>query len=138
MLMYNILIIDDDEDDQLLLKLAFEENGATTFNLEFASDGMYALERLTNQPSLPDLILLDLNMPRINGFEVLDQLKRSQEYCRIPVIVLSTSAHKTDIDRAYQLGANSFIIKADNQLKLESMIESIRQYWFAISELPSK
>lgn len=132
---FNVLVIDDDEDDQYLIRQAFE-NDSKAFNLQFASDGTDVLENIEAPTFLPDLVLLDLNMPVINGFEVLRHFRDSPNYKHVPVVVLTTSSYPSDIERAYQLGANSYVIKPDSHEKLVLLAERIRQYWFNLSELP--
>lgn len=134
---FNVLIVDDDEDDQYLIKSAFEDD-SNVFNLQFARDGTDVLENIQAPQFLPDLVLLDLNMPKINGFDVLSHLKRSPLYRHVPVIILTTSAHPADIEKAYQMGANSYVVKPSSHHELVLMAEKIRQYWFDLSQLPSR
>ena len=134
---YNVLIVDDDEDDQFLIKIAFEKDSAQ-YNLRFASDGRDVLENIISPQVLPDLVLLDLNMPVMNGFDVLMHLKSSPIYRHVPVVVLTTSANENDINRAYELGANTFITKPSNHQALVELAEQIRLYWFSLAETPSR
>lgn len=85
---YNILMVDDDEDDQLLIKDAFEDD-SKLFNIQFANNGTDVLEKIPAPEFLPDLILLDLNMPKMSGFEVLRHLKGSSDYKHVPIIVFT-------------------------------------------------
>lgn len=87
---YNVLVVDDDEDDQFLIRQAFEDD-SKLFSLQFATDGTDVLEKIKAPKMLPDLILLDLNMPKMSGFDVLTHLEGSEEYRHIPVIIFSTS-----------------------------------------------
>lgn len=134
---FNVLIVDDDEDDQLLIRAAFQTD-SSQYNLHFACDGTDVLENIESPRFLPDLILLDLNMPRINGFEVLKHLKNSPLYRHVPVIMLTTSDHQTDIDLAYELGANSFITKPINHQALIDFAEQIRLYRFSLAKSPTR
>lgn len=134
---FNVLIVDDDEDDQYLIRAAFEKD-SNRYNLHFATDGTDVLEDIESPRFLPDLILLDLNMPIINGFEVLHHLKKSDLYRHVPVVILTTSENQIDIDRAYELGANSFITKPVNHQSLVDLAEQIRLYWFGLTKMPSR
>ncbi len=97
---YNVLVVDDDFDDQLLIKMAFEQV-STHYRLQFASNGVEGLNCIENSRSLPDLILLDLNMPILDGFEMLHHLKQSTLYRYIPIIILTTSDAQEDIKKAF-------------------------------------
>jgi CheY-like chemotaxis protein len=133
---FDILVIEDDIDDQYLINDAFKQS-AGTFNLKFASHGAEALEMISNHHYFPNLILLDINMPVMNGFEVLEQLRSSIHFWRIPVLVLTTSSTPADIDRAYELGATSLIIKPSKHGDLLKLVEQIKSYWFQLVTLPS-
>lgn len=134
---FNLLIVDDDEDDKFLIRQAFEDD-SKVYHLQFATDGADALEKVKSRQSMPDLILLDLNMPRMGGLEVLAHLRNSPLHKRIPIIIFSTSSSPADIEKAYQLGANSYIVKPSSHAKLMLMVEKIGQYWFGVSELPPR
>jgi CheY-like chemotaxis protein len=138
-----ILVADDDEDDCLLVKEAFLESRLLN-DLRFVADGEELLDYLyrRNQyanPAVspcPGLILLDLNMPRKDGREVLRQLKADPVLRSIPVVVLTTSEDEMDILRSYDLGANSFITKPVTFEALVQVIRSLGHYWLNIVELP--
>lgn len=134
---FNVLIVDDDEDDQFLIKQAFEHD-SERYRLHFASDGTDVLEDIESPRFLPDLVLLDLNMPIIDGFEVLTHFKKSPLYRHIPVVILTTSDLQRDIDRAYELGANTFISKPTNHQDLLDLAEHIRGYWFKLAKMPRR
>lgn len=132
---YNILLVEDDLDDQLLIDEAFQGTDVP-LKLEFAGDGAQALKMLERPDYLPDLILLDLNMPVMNGFEVLTYLKNTQTSPRIPVVVLTTSSDEKHVNRSYDLGASSFIVKPKNFLDLEDIANNLKTYWFKTVSLP--
>ncbi|GAB4025906.1 response regulator [Spirosoma gilvum] len=134
---YNLLIVDDDLDDQLLLKLAFKDD-SINYKLLFVSSVDEFIERVPLLPAVPDLILLDINMPVINGFEALTFLKNSPLYRQIPVIMLTTSEIDSDVDRAYDLGASGFITKPDSHVELLKIVEHIRLFWFGVARIPSR
>jgi len=137
-----ILMAEDDADDRLLAKDALSECGIAE-DVQFVENGEELLDYLqrrgkfTESPR-PSLILLDLNMPRKDGREVLQEIKSNPRLRRIPVVVLTTSNADTDIERAYDLGANSFICKPVTFDSLVSIMRTIAQYWLVTTKLPDK
>ena len=113
------------------------------YNLRVAKDGDEALKILNrqgkfNESPLPDLILLDLSLPKIDGREVLEKIKTNTELKDIPVIILSGSAAETDMTTSYDLHANSYVVKPDNFEDLKEIVASIENYWFEKEELNPK
>jgi CheY-like chemotaxis protein len=138
-----VLVADDDPDDRMLTLEAWEENRLAN-RLHFVENGedlMDYLHRrgeytyLANAP-LPGLILLDLNMPRKDGREVLHEIKADSNLRRIPVVVLTTSRAEEDVLRSYDLGVNSFITKPVTFDALVDVIRTLAKYWFEIVKLP--
>lgn len=138
-----IVIADDDVDDCLLLREALEENGLVS-GIHFVGDGEELLEYLrregrhaeSNTVPCPLLILLDLNMPRMDGREALADIKSDPRLRHIPVIVLTTSATDEDISHTYALGANSFIVKPATFAALVQVMNRVIQYWLTTVQLP--
>jgi CheY-like chemotaxis protein len=139
-----ILICDDDEDDRLLTQQALEDAHISNA-LCFVEDGEQCLDYLyqrgryageTGLAPRPGLILLDLNMPKLGGREVLTVIKADPELRDIPVVVLSTSRYEEDIARSYQLGVNSFITKPVTFSGLVEAMNVLGRYWLEIVELP--
>jgi CheY-like chemotaxis protein len=138
-----ILIADDDPDDRLLVKEAFEESEWKN-PLHFVADGVELLDYLFRRgvyrdfagDPLPDLILLDLNMPRKNGIEALEEIKNEPKLKTIPIIIFTTSKAEEDILRSYNLGVNSFITKPVSFDLLTELTQTLTKYWFEIVELP--
>lgn len=129
-----ILLIEDNLGDVLLTKEAFRE-AHFKYNLHIAKDGAEALQMLEqqgrfNKTPKPDLILLDLNLPKIDGREVLEKIKSNVTLKDIPVIVLSGSDAESDITKSYDLHANSYIVKPDSFDDLVEIVASIENYWF--------
>lgn len=129
-----ILLIEDNLGDVLLTKEAFRV-AHFKYNLHIAKDGAEALQMLEKQGRFnkipkPDLILLDLNLPKIDGREVLEKIKSNITLKDIPVIVLSGSDAESDITKSYDLHANSYIVKPDNFDDLVEIIASIENFWF--------
>jgi CheY-like chemotaxis protein len=138
-----ILIAEDDPDDQLLTREALQESRVSN-TVCFVNDGQELLDYLRHAgwyaaqpPPRPDLILLDLNMPRKDGREALAEIKADPALRSIPVIILTTSKADEEIQRAYDLGANSFIVKPVTFDGLVSAVRVLAQYWFSIVRLPS-
>lgn len=135
-----ILIAEDDADDRYLLKMAFAEKGLTD-NIHFAENGKDVIEYLAKNKlhlqQLPKLILLDLNMPQKDGRQVLREIKENSEYKKIPVVVFSTSKNEVVIEKCYELGANSYIIKPISFDGLLQVVEQIRAYWIQTASLPA-
>jgi CheY-like chemotaxis protein len=137
-----ILSAEDDPDDCLLVQEAFQESGQTS-RLIFVQDGISLMQYLRRQgnyaePSKaprPDLILLDLNMPRKDGRESLAEIKADPELRSIPVVVLTTSNAEEDILQTYDLGGAGFITKPSSFQGLLGVVKSLSQYWFEIVEL---
>lgn len=140
-----IHMCDDDPDDQLLVNDALEE--ARLGNpIDFSNNGKELLEYLNREGKfshlvdepLPGLILLDLNMPIMDGREVLSKIKQHDKFRSIPIIVLTTSKAEADIARTYDMGVNSFIMKPVSFDNLVDMIRSVSDYWFHLVSLPQK
>lgn len=138
-----ILIAEDDKDDRILLKEAFAENGLNT-PLFFVRDGEEVMDFLYRRGvyvinnEIPDLILLDLNLPKKDGREVLKELKADPVLKRIPVIVFSTSNSTHDISNCYELGASCYMTKPQTFKDLVSAIEKIAIFWFNLVEFSPK
>ena len=138
-----ILVADDDADDRMLIQDAFEESRLNN-PLHFVEDGEQLLQylkregqfaELDGQP-LPGLILLDLNMPRMDGRTALAKIKQDDSLCRVPIIILTTSDTEEDILRTYNYKANSFITKPVTFEGLSKVVQTITNYWIEIVAQP--
>lgn len=130
-----ILIVEDDEDDRHLIQEAFRESGHS-YDLCFAVDGADALEQIAGLQALPTLVLLDINMPRMNGFEFLQHVRDSEKLCCLPVVMFSTSGEAQTVKQAYERGANSYIQKPKNYFQLEEVVAGLRRYWIDLARVP--
>ena len=138
-----ILMAEDDPDDRLLTKEALEDNRLIN-HLHFVEDGEELMDYLCQRGQYadpdtsprPGLILLDLNMPRKDGREALEEIKADPNLRRIPIVVLTTSKAEEDILRSYDLGVNSFITKPVTFGALVEVMQTLKKYWFEIVELP--
>lgn len=131
-----IIITDDDDDDRLLFKSAFTHRWAEC-DVTFAGDGVELLEHLETARSLPSLIFLDLNMPRMDGFATLHELRSKPAFRSIPIIIFTTSSLPEHINRSYELGANSYLTKPPGYQQLIQVIDQIRAFWLDTARIPS-
>ena len=138
-----ILLADDDPDDRLLTRQALDENRLAN-DLRCVEDGEELIQYLFQRGKYtkpadaprPGLILLDLNMPKMDGREALKEIKTHPELKRIPVVILTTSKTEEDICRSYNLGVNSYITKPVTFDSLVEVMKAIGKYWLEIVELP--
>ena len=140
--MIEILLVDDSEADVMLTQLAFEEARVAN-RLHVARDGVEAMEFLHRKgphadAPTPDVILLDLNMPRMNGLEVLEALKAHDRLRNIPVVVLTTSQAEADVWRSYNLHANAYIPKPVSLPSFLEVVRSFENFWLAVVKLSPK
>lgn len=137
-----ILLVEDSPSDVRLTREALSE-GKILNTLSVVTDGIEALEFLRKLRQFvdsprPDLILLDLNLPRMDGREVLREIKEDSDLKRIPVVVLTTSAAESDVDRAYELHANAYIKKPVDLIQFFETIRTLEDFWLAVVTLPVK
>ena len=137
-----ILMADDDEDDRMMTEKAMKKNRLTN-EIKFTVDGEDLMDYLLHRKSysdenapVPDLILLDLNMPKKDGIEALREIKSNKKLKSIPVIILTTSSAEEDIIKSYDLGVNSFITKPVTFEGLVKVVKEIDNYWFELVKLP--
>jgi CheY-like chemotaxis protein len=132
-----ILLVEDDSNDVLLVRRAFRRAGLSA-RIEVASDGEAAVAYLAAMPtdSAPGLVLLDLKLPRQPGLDVLHWLRQQPGLRRLPVVVLTASRESTDVNRAYDLGANSFLVKPVGFTELLEMVRTLGLYWLGMNEAP--
>ncbi|MEM8785774.1 MAG: response regulator [Pseudomonadota bacterium] len=135
-----ILLVEDNEGDILLTQEAFEDAKIRN-SIHIARDGEQALSMLHKQgphASLPDfdLILLDLNLPKIDGKQVLQDIKNDDRLRRVPVVVMTTSSAQRDIVESYNLHANSYVMKPINFESFKEIVSAIEDFWFSVVVLP--
>lgn len=139
----NVLVADDDMDDQMLMKKAFQK-GTKNVNFVFVENGLELMNYLEREGKYhddkkfpePDLILLDLNMPKKDGREVLTELKKSNVFCKIPVVVFTTSESQEDLIFSYTRGGNSYIVKPSSFDDLIKVGTELENYWHKTVSLP--
>ena len=138
-----IAIVDDDPADVHALRHAFKIIG---FDVSFVviSSGVEFVDSLEDMfcdeasPNRPDLVFLDINMPIMNGLETLRTLRLQKSGRKLPIIMYSTSSDHSDIERAYELGANSFVVKPHSLAGLKALAEKARMFWFDAASLPTR
>ena len=138
---YPILLVEDNPDDVLITKMAWKK-GQIKNELFVVNNGEEALKFLHKEEKYldvktPCLILLDLKMPRMDGFQVLKNVKDSNELKSIPVIVLTSSDRINDVEQAYKLGCNSYIVKPVDFNKFMDSLMQIKLYWLTLSKIPT-
>ncbi len=136
-----VLLVEDDPGDVLMTREAFEEYKMRN-TLHVVSDGVEALAYLRREGEfadavMPDLILLDLNLPRRDGRQVLAEIKNDPELCRIPVVVLTTSQAEEDVLRSYQLHANAYVAKPVDFERFISVVKQIDDFFVSVVGHPT-
>src|SRR5689334_20571018 len=138
-----VLIAEDDPTDVFLLQRAFAA-AEVPATLHIVRDGQEAIDYLEGEANyadrqahpLPDLLLLDLKMPKLNGFDVLSWLRRQPGLKRLLVTVLTSSDQPQDINRAYDLGANSYLLKPHSSENLSELVKHVQKYWLELNRCP--
>src|SRR5687768_14957058 len=138
----DVLLVEDDPGDVLLIREAFEDNKVHN-RLHVASDGVEAIEFLRKQGEnvgapTPDLVLLDLNLPRMDGREVLAEIKADEDLRSIPVVVLTTSKAEEDVLRSYKLHANAYVTKPVDFERFIEVVRQIDEFFVTVVKLPSR
>jgi CheY-like chemotaxis protein len=141
---YGILLVEDDSNDILFVQRAFRQANLNN-PIRIVKDGDQAVSYLNGDNEyinrdvypLPALILLDLKLPRRSGLEVLEWMRTQKHLRRIPVVVLTSSKESLDVDKAYDIGVNSYLVKPVKFESLAKMIEIIDAYWLKLNQYPS-
>lgn len=141
----SVLLVEDDPSDFRLIQRAFHKL-AERFEMFRLTNGDDVIAYLAGEGPyenraahpIPSMLLLDLKLPRRSGFEVLEWVRQqASALSRLPVVVLTSSRHSTDINRAYDLGANSYLVKPETSGQLEELATQFRSYWLSLNEFPS-
>lgn len=135
-----ILYVEDSEDDVFLMRYAFERAGIT-HPIEVVRDGQEAIDFLSkltdNGKSSPVcLVLLDLKLPKKTGLEVLQWMRGQPAIKKLPTIIFSSSNQKADLERAYEYGANAYLVKPSDPESLQDMVKAIKHFWLTHNQLP--
>jgi two-component system response regulator len=130
-----VLVADDNEDHLFLTVRALQEVPDVQLDIETATDGEEALDAVFGERP-PNLILLDIKMPKLNGLEVLERLKADDRLRKIPVVVLTSSERPEDVDATNRLGGNSYVTKPSTGAGLREGLRRVSSYWTALATLP--
>ncbi|MFT4031836.1 MAG: response regulator [Siphonobacter sp.] len=130
------LVVEDDEDDRTLLQMACQESNIEC-DLLFAEDGQVALEVLEQMEVKPSVMLVDINMPRMDGITLLEKLKESDAWKSMPILMLTTTSNPETIHEAYAKGANSYLIKPNSYRELSQLWNNVHQFWMNVANLPN-
>jgi two-component system, response regulator len=137
-----VLLVEDNHDDELLTIRAFKKNNLRN-EIVVARDGVEALEYLFGtgahqgrEPARPELVLLDLKLPRMDGLEVLKRIRADQRTALLPVVILTSSKQEEDLIKSYQLGANSYVRKPVEFESFPDAVKNLGLYWLVVNEPP--
>jgi len=139
---YTILLVEDEENDATLMKMAFKKNNIMN-PVQWTRDGLEAIAYLNGEGvfsdrgkyPFPEVLILDLKMPRMGGLELLSWIREHPEYRVIPTLVMSSSRQDLDVEKAYNLGANTYMIKPSSFEELAQIVKLAHEYW-AVSVKP--
>lgn len=137
----HILVVDDNQFDIKILKRALRAAGLTNERISEANNGREALKCLNKQnedpvSGLPDLVLLDINMPEMDGFETLEAIRKNPAFEHLPVIMMTTSTRQEDVNKSYRLRCNAFHSKCSELDAFKALIISLLSYWSEFASLP--
>jgi two-component system response regulator len=138
---YHLLVIEDDQSEQKLLKMMIK-GSSYNCNVDFINDGEEAINFIRkfslndDKSNKIDLILLDLNLPKVRGVEVLQAFRQNQYFKKVPIVVLTTSNNSTDVTDAYETGASGYIRKPSVIEEYEEAIKILFNYWFSLCLIP--
>jgi CheY-like chemotaxis protein len=132
-----ILLVEDNPDDEALTLRAFAKQNICN-TVEVARDGAEALEMLNRTAELPQVVLLDLKLPKIDGLEVLRRIRADARMKLLPVVILTSSREDEDVTRGYALGANSYVRKPVDFTQFSEAVRQLGLYWLVLNERPPK
>ncbi|WP_370087427.1 response regulator [Ekhidna sp.] len=140
-----IVLVEDSFDDAELTMRSLKSSNFVN-EIVWLQDGEEALNYLQGKGKYedrdtsikPKLILLDLKLPKLSGIEVLERIKKDENLCRIPVVVMTSSKENRDLDRCYELGANSYVVKPINFSNFMEVTKEISMYWVLINQIPEE
>lgn len=137
----NVLIADDDPGDVLLIRESLKES-KLHINIHHVPDGVQCLEFLEKKEKFADapkidLLMLDLNMPRMNGRDVLKIIREKESLKKLPIVILSTSDAENDVSATYAMGVNCYITKPVDLLQFRKVVNEITDFWFTVVKLPN-
>jgi CheY-like chemotaxis protein len=135
--MRNIVIVEDNPDHALIIKKGIEANDCRVSHYEDGHKAVEACRANTVGDEKPNLVFLDINLPGMDGFGVLECLRKLEKFKHIPIVMLTTSARQKEVERAYGLGANGYVVKSENFQQFMAKLQAVKNYWFCTVELPT-
>lgn len=130
-----VLIVEDDDIDAMAITRSFKRCSQDV-QLIRVTNGKEAIEHLRADGNYPDLVIMDIKMPVMNGLEALELIKNDQELCHIPIVITSTSSDPHDVQACYKSRGNSYIVKPSGSAASDAMVKTLTEYWFSLSTLP--
>ncbi|RYF65784.1 MAG: response regulator [Cytophagaceae bacterium] len=124
----HIYLVDDDEDDQFLVQSLIKQHSPEAV-VDILEDGEALIQALDQTANLPTLVLLDLNMPRMNGMEALERIRANEAYADLPIIILTTSDSEHDRQKALQLQASDYLVKPGSGSQMNQLVSAIKHDW---------
>lgn len=134
--MKKIMTIEDNADHALLIRRGVESPDCSVSHYTDGPAALKACEQVQNFDGRPDLILLDLQLPGMNGFEILTAIKKMPPLSHVPIVMLTTSARREEILKAYQLGADGYVVKSDDFAQFMTKLKLVKDYWLSTVESP--
>ena len=134
--MKHIFMVEDNEDHALLIRKAIEGQDCVISHFQDGLDFLKEIRQMEPRGTRPDLVFLDLKLPGMDGFEILKQFRQIRTMEQVPVVILTTSKRREEIERAYQLGAAGFLTKSEQFGELTAKLKRVKDYWFSTVEVP--
>jgi len=132
-----VLLVEDNPGDIELVRIGLESTKLPT-SLQVISDGQEAIDFFSAGENLPDIVLLDVNLPKVDGFSILQKIKETPSTMMIPVVMLTSSAAVSDVHKGYENHVNSYIQKPVDAPKFLEAVDSIENFWMSLSQLPGR
>ena len=136
-MMKKIFMVEDNEDHALLIRRGIENGDCTVAHYQDGLKVLKACETIQSQDQRPDLVLLDLKLPGMDGFEVLKNLRGMKWFEQVPIVMLTTSCRREEIEKAYHLGAVGYVVKSEDFNELIAKLKRVKDYWFYTVEVPN-
>ena len=134
--MHKIFMVEDNPDHALLIRRGIEESECAIAHYEDGLAAVEACEAVDCAEARPDLVLLDLKLPGMDGFGVLERLRKMKWFKYVPIVMLTTSSRKEEIEQAYRFGASGYVVKSDDFGEFTAKLKRVKDYWFSAVELP--
>ncbi len=134
--MKKIVMIEDNDDHAILIRRGLEAGDCDITHYRDGLEAVDAFQKMSAEGGHPDLVLLDLKLPGMDGFGVLERIGKLDWLSKVPVVMLTTSSRKEEIAQAYRLGARGYVVKSDDFAELIEKLKRVKSYWFQTVELP--